>query len=305
MNTSLTVPGQSELIRMIDNHPKLADSTKNQYRKQILAYIASGHSLADSEALADYSMTLSKSAKAFLKASVKLWTKHIANKAKAGSTPETANAVTATLHRLDAINEAIQVEATKGQKAHTWLSQAEVKRLLETCNTKTVKGKRDRLVLSLLVGAGLRREELVNLTFDDIVLQPLKGKFRTVLNITGKGAKDRIVPISDSLANKLADWQRITGGGLVARSVLKGDRLGDSLSAIGVFHIVRHAGEAIDKGDLAPHDLRRTYAQIGLDSGVSIVQISKLLGHSSVATTQRYLNLEIDMDVTVSDFVPV
>lgn len=290
---------------MIDSHPKLAASTKNQYRKAILGYLETGQSLADTAALAAYAATLSKSSKSFLKASVRLWTKHIANQAKANSTPETANAVTATLHRLDAINEAIQVEASKGQKAHTWLSQAEVKQLLATCNTKTVKGKRDKLILGLLVGAGLRREELAALTFEDIVLQPIAGKFRTVLNVQGKGAKDRIIPISDSLAAALDEWAALVGNtGNVARSVSKGDLVGDSLSAIGIFHIVRSAGEAIGKAELAPHDLRRTYAQIGLDSGVSIIQISQLLGHSSVATTQRYLNLDLDLETTISDFVP-
>jgi integrase len=56
--------------------------------------------------------------------------------------------------------------------------------------------------------------------------------------------------------------------------------------------------------ELAPHDLRRTYAQLGYEVGVPITQISKLPGHSSVATTQRYLNLGLDLEATISDFVP-
>jgi integrase len=60
----------------------------------------------------------------------------------------------------------------------------------------------------------------------------------------------------------------------------------------------------MDKPSLAPHDLRRTYAQIGYESGVPITQISKLLGHTSIAMTLRYLNLSLDLETTVSDFVP-
>jgi len=71
-----------------------------------------------------------------------------------------------------------------------------------------------------------------------------------------------------------------------------------------VFNIVRRHGEMMDKPELAPHDLRRTYAQLGYEAGVPITQISILLGHANVATTQRYLNLELDLETTASDFVP-
>ena len=80
--------------------------------------------------------------------------------------------------------------------------------------------------------------------------------------------------------------------------------MGKSLSAVGIFRIVRGAGEAIGKPALAPHDLRRTYVQLGYEAGVPITQISKLLGHANIGTTQRYLNLDLDLNTTVSDFIP-
>jgi integrase len=58
------------------------------------------------------------------------------------------------------------------------------------------------------------------------------------------------------------------------------------------------------KPELAPHDLRQTYAQLGYEAGVPITQISTLLGHSSIETTVRYLNLELDLESPVSDFIP-
>ena len=68
--------------------------------------------------------------------------------------------------------------------------------------------------------------------------------------------------------------------------------------------MARKYGKAIGKPELAPHDLRRTYAQIAYEAGVPITRISRLLGHESIETTQRYLNLELDLETTASDFVP-
>jgi len=296
-------PG-SDVLGMIANNPKLQPTTKAQYSKAVTNYLAAGHNLGDPATLQTYAADLPKSSRSFLKAAVRLWTNHIATQTKAEATPDNVAAVTATLYRLDAVNEAIKVEGSKGDKAHQWLSQAEVKKLLETTNQRTPKGRRDRVALGLLVGAGLRREELVQLTFEEVVLQPVGNRFRTVLNIKGKGAKDRVIPISDKLAAALDQWQKVCGSGNVARSVTRGGMLKDSISAIGIFGIVAAAGDAIGKPTLAPHDLRRTYAQLGFEAGIAITQISKLLGHASIATTQRYLNLDLDLETTISDFVP-
>jgi len=176
---------------------------------------------------------------------------------------------------------------------------------MSTCDD-SLTGRRDWVILALLVGAGLRREELINLRFDNIQEQYTKdGKSRMVLNVNGKGAKDRVVPISGDLTRGLQEWQEIAEDGLIARSLGRKKELGESISAIGVFNIVRKHGTMIDKPELAPHDLRRTYAQLGYDAGVPITQISKLLGHASVATTQRYLNLDLDLEATASDFIPL
>jgi integrase len=61
----------------------------------------------------------------------------------------------------------------------------------------------------------------------------------------------------------------------------------------------------IGKPELAPRDLRRTYAQFGYQARIPVTQILKLLGHSFLATTQHYLNLDLDLEVTISDFIPV
>jgi integrase len=297
--------GQPDLLQMIDR-ADLADSTKAQYSKALLNYLASGGNLADPGQLADYAHGLNKSSRSFLKAVVRLWTKAMGSQAKASANPENVAAVTATLYRLDALNEAIKTSSPIGEKAHTWLTPAEVKRLAATCDDSPM-GRRDHVVLALLAGAGLRRAEAAGLTFDAIILQPGRGgKLRTVLQVRGKGDKNRIVPISDPIANLIDKWHKTSGGqGRICRSIGKGGNLGAALSGVGIFQIVAYRGGLIGRPELAPHDLRRTYAQIAYDRGVSIVQISLLLGHANVATTQRYLNLALDLETTASDFVPI
>lgn len=303
MSADLAVTG-SEIVQMIQL-ADLADSTKVKYTRAIERYLATGASLTDAGALGRYAQGLSQSGRAFLKSAVRLWADYLATRVKGLSTPETVDAVQATLHRLEALNEAIQVKTGKGAKVHTWLSQAEARRLFATCDVSTIAGRRDKLVLGLLAGAGLRREELVNLKWTAVKLLPVKDRLRTVLAIEGKGKRSRTVPLKDSLANALDTWAAVVGkDGLVIRSLGTKREPGERISAVGVFHIVRKAGAKMGKPDLAPHDLRRTFAQLAYEAGIPITQISVLLGHSSVATTQRYLNLELDLEVTASDFVP-
>jgi len=302
MTQSLTVQ-TPDVLRTI-NLCRLADSTKRQYTKALSNYLATGANLGNADALADYARDLPTSSKAFLKAAVKLVTERMSTALKGQATPENVKSTQAALYRLEALQSAIEVKTPSGQKAHTWLTAAEVKKLLSTCGPD-LKGQRDKIVLGLLVGAGLRRQEAITLTFADIVLQPRGDRMRTCLQICGKGDKNRVVPISDALANLLDQWAGIVGDGRILRSVDQRGTINGSMSSSGIFGIVRKHGAMIGKPSLAPHDLRRTYAQLGFEAGVPLTQISTLLGHSSVQTTQRYLCLEIDLTTTASDFVPM
>jgi len=123
--------------------------------------------------------------------------------------------------------------------------------------------------------------------------------------VTGKGAKSRVVPITDRLAEAIIDWQfLIDTEGLILRSLGRNRVPGDSISTTGLYNIVQKRGAMIGKPELQPHDMRRTYAELGRRAGVSIEQISKLLGHANIKTIQEYLNIELDLETTISDFVP-
>lgn len=297
-------PNRDLLTQLVQQAP-LAESTKTKYSRAVQRAFAAGVDLTDSQQVRDYAATLRKSPKSHLKSVLKLWGRAIESQVKGQATPDNVLAVQATLYRIDALNDAIHIEAPKGEKAHIWLSKAEVASLYIFCGGGSNRDFRNRVVLALLVGAGLRREELVNLRFADLLSQPLGDGYRTVLSVLGKGAKQRTIPIHSRLAEILAEWQTYVGEGYIARSVNKGGVIGDKLSPTGLFKLVAEAGASIGKPELAPHDLRRTFGQLGYEAGIPLTQISKLLGHSSLATTQRYLNLDLNLEETASDYIPM
>jgi len=291
-------------INAIDT-ANLSEKTKIQYKKALNNYLSTGNKLTDANALFDYAQSLPTSSKVFLKAAIRLVTAGYEQNLKSNATPDNLAMVQAALLRLESLNSTIKVNATKGEKVHIWLSQTQVKELMHTCDDSLV-GRRDWVVLALLVGAGLRREELINVQCNDFIDLPAKkNKTRWVLQVNGKGDKNRIIPISAVLATRIKEWCLFVNQGSIARSLGQSKALGSSLSAIGVFQIVRKHGAMIGLPELDPHDLRRTYAQLGYEAGRPLTEISKLLGHSNIATTQRYLNLELDLESTVSDFIPL
>ena len=300
--SALTILQQPDNFEAILAKRNLAKTTRYRYGREIKLARAAGVNLLDATAVSTYAADLPSSRKMFLRAAVGLLADELSQVAKAQATPANVAEMQAVLWRAEALKESIQVQATKGERAHTWLNLAEVRSLLSSLTDETtVKGKRDRVVLGLLVGAGLRRDELAGLTWEHVTQQ---GE-RTVLSITGKGKKRRVIPIHDKLVTLLEEWAELVGRtGHIARSVKKGGELGESISGQAILDIVNAYGQELGKENLRPHDLRRTYARIGYDAGIDIGQISKLLGYASIATTQRYLGLQIDLKKTVSDFVP-
>lgn len=283
----------------------LSPWTKYKYRRELAALKLAGISPLDYQALADYATGLKSSRRAFLKAALRLVSLGYEQDMKAQATPANVAAVQAGVFRLESMRDAVRVTAHKGTKAHIWLTQKQVTEITGLCG-EDLEGKRDWIVLGLLLGAGLRREELKWLTFGELKQIPGKrGKMRDVLEVKGKGAKDRVIPITKLLADRLREWKEIAGGGFVARSLGMKKQLGNSMSSVAIFQLVNKYGNKIGMPELAPYDLRRTYAQLGYEAGVPITQISTLLGHSSVATTQKYLDLSLDLETTASDFIPL
>lgn len=172
------------------------------------------------------------------------------------------------------------------------LSEAEVLSLLSAVTGDEAVARRDRAILEVLYGCGLRVSELVGLSLADLDLGA------HLLRAFGKGSKERVVPVGRMAGDALAAWLRPGGRDefVPARWARRGDAeavflntRGGRLSRQGAWGIVRRHGDAVGLGDrLSPHVLRHSCATHMLDHGADIRVVQELLGHASISTTQVY-----------------
>lgn len=178
-----------------------------------------------------------------------------------------------------------------GVRAGNWLTRDQAEQLLALPDPSTNKGKRDRALLALLVGAGLRREELAWLRIEDI--QQRDGRW-CVVDLKGKGSRVRTVPIPAWAKAAVDDWLQVAGfgAGLLLGPVNKSGRLtGQGMSAQSIYDSVDSYCGRLGTS-IAPHDLRRTFAKLAHKGHAPLEQIQLSLGHASIQTTERYLGVE-------------
>lgn len=168
------------------------------------------------------------------------------------------------------------------------LGQQEVKNLFKTCKLKDDSiAVRDTAIVTLLVGCGLRRAELVNLRISDISWED-----NSIL-VLGKGDKERKCFIPDFALNQLKEWIFEVRGdhdGYIFNRIRKNNEIGNTpLTTQAVYFILGKRAKESGISKFTPHDLRRTYANSLLDNGVNLMVIKDMMGHASIQTTQRYL----------------
>ena len=177
----------------------------------------------------------------------------------------------------------------KGGRLGTWLTLDQAQALLKTPKGDGIRARRDRALLALLVGCGLRRSELA--TLDLARIQQREGRW-VVVDIEGKGNRVRSVPMPAWAKAAIEGWTaaaHIESGRLFRAISQKGD-LGESLTAQAVYLIVKRHAEEIGV-EIAPHDLRRTFAKLAHRGRSPLEQIQLSLGHESILTTERYLGV--------------
>jgi integrase len=178
----------------------------------------------------------------------------------------------------------------QGVRAGNWLTLDQAERLLDLPHSKTKKGKRDRALLALLVGCGLRRQELAALRIEDI--QQRDGRW-CIVDLTGKGNRIRTVPMPPWAKAAVDEWLAAAhfSEGLVLGAVNKGDRItGQGMRAQSIYAVVEAYGRELGTA-LAPHDVRRTFAKLAHTGRAPVEQIQLSLGHASIQTTERYLGV--------------
>jgi integrase len=146
-------------------------------------------------------------------------------------------------------------------------------------------GIRDAAIISILFGAGLRREEITTLNLDDY--DPENAK----LVVRGKRSKRRIAYLGDGAVAALTGWLQIRGQdtGPLFLSVKRGRYLRQArrLSPQSIYYLLKIRAKKAGVKPFTPHDLRRTFVSRLLDSGVDIAIVAKMAGHSNIQTTAR------------------
>jgi integrase/recombinase XerD len=197
-----------------------------------------------------------------------------------------------TVHHQLTDNPAIDLQAPRAWKVlPRFLSPDEVEALLQAPDTRTPRGLRDRALIEVLYATGLRVSELVALRPHDLHLDA------GYLTTTGKGRKQRIVPVGDEAREWLVRY--LTDG----RPVLLGKRTsprmfvnarggGPGITRVGFWKILKGYGKTLGIArQLSPHVLRHSFATHLLERGADLRAIQMMLGHADLSTTQIYTHI--------------
>jgi len=189
-------------------------------------------------------------------------------------------------------NPALDIRSPRLEKRlPTILSFEEAERLMSAPQGSGILALRNRAILELLYGAGLRASELCSLDVDDVDM------YAEVMKVSGKGRKERLLPIGRKAKVAVAAYSRRR------RELVKGDgeealflsKLGTRLTTRSLQRIVRKAILSVSaRSGTNPHVLRHTFATHMLEMGADLKAIQDLLGHASLSTTRVYSHVTVD-----------
>lgn len=176
-------------------------------------------------------------------------------------------------------------------------------RFIETPDTETVLGKRDRAILEFLYATGCRVEELTKLDLEDV-------DFRNeTVRLKGKRRKERIVPFGSKAKEALQAYLGVRGELLIEAPESERDPMALFLNYQGTRITTRSVGRMIDKyvkecavtHDLSPHSLRHSFATHLLSAGADLRAIQELMGHARLSSTQIYTQVSMEQLMQVYD----
>ena len=167
------------------------------------------------------------------------------------------------------------------------LSFDESHRLIADCSTDTATGARDRAIITLMLGCGLRRGEIPGIRFEKY------DRGARALSVIGKGDKERRVFLPPAVNEALCQWidrWRGEGAGLLYGRIYKNGRLSltDPLDPSSVGRITKRRMQEANHSTATAHDLRRTFATRLLAGNVDIVTVKNMMGHANISTTAMY-----------------
>lgn len=190
------------------------------------------------------------------------------------------------------------------RKLPEFLEVHEVEKILFCLQDDSRDGIRDRMVIEVLYGCGLRVSELCQLKITGIHFDA------GYLQIIGKNNKERLVPLGDAAAGAIRNYLETVRNGIAVKPAFSDhlllNRAGKSMSRISVFNIVVRAGRlaGISK-TISPHTFRHSFATHLLEGGADLRLIQEMLGHESITTTEIYTHLDLQyLQQVIREFHP-
>lgn len=163
------------------------------------------------------------------------------------------------------------------------LSVEEVRAIL-----KAAPNERDRAIMEVLYGCGLRVSEVCSLKISEVYLKDM------FVKVMGKGSKERLVPMAPSTASAIMDYLSVRpGSDAGCEDVLFLNRFGRALSRVAVFKMVKSVAlvAGVDK-NLSPHTFRHSFATHLIENGADLRVVQEMLGHESILTTEIYTHVD-------------
>lgn len=189
---------------------------------------------------------------------------------------------------------------SEGQRLGNWLDKTQAQALINAPDVAKPMGLRDRAILAVLLGCGLRREECARLRVGHI--QQREGRW-VIVDLVGKRNKTRSVPMPGWAKAAVDAWCQAAG--ILDGAIFLAIRRGGHVQAQPMTpQAIRNVVSAYAKGlgmTIAPHDLRRTFARLAHKGGSPVDQIQLSLGHSSMQTTERYLGVQQNLSTAPCD----
>ncbi len=188
-------------------------------------------------------------------------------------------------------NPSSLLESVKtGEHLPQVLTVEEIDSLIEAIQPEDPFGHRNRAIIETMYGCGLRVSELVNLEISRVYAQD------QYVVVTGKGDKQRLVPISDAALDAIREYMPERNAGPIKpgeENILFLNRLGARLTRQMVFTIIRRLADAAGiRKVISPHTLRHSFATHLLEGGANLRAIQQMLGHEYISTTEIYLHLD-------------
>lgn len=189
-------------------------------------------------------------------------------------------------------NPAKAFSAPKIVRYHpAYLSVDEIETIINLIDTTAYAGKRDRVIIEILYGCGLRISELINLNISDVEFEA------GFLKVIGKGNKQRLVPMGKIAADSITDFldDREKSPKLKGKKTILVNRFGNKFSRVGLWkHIKRLILTAGIAKKVTPHTFRHSFATHMLEGGADLRIVQEMLGHADISTTQIYTTIDRD-----------